>query len=231
MEQIDAKIYMMIAVNGDMSMSEIQKEFPETMKRTVIRRVMDLHNNQKRLERGIVPGKGQHKRYFINEENTKNDLLLRTVKMKGKNYQKIRSPLTQRNLSNLITQEIQFYNKESYSLMKKGKFNEYVFYHIAMMAHCLESISQVTWAIHSGMFGDSKNKLELAQRNSERYEAFLQKIIYNLSEKNSEIMRAVSKAMYYVLMDTHLFTKITVGKTKDKPWLRINDTPKVKINH
>jgi DNA-binding HxlR family transcriptional regulator len=221
---------MMVAVNGDMSMSEIQKEFPETMKRTVIRRVKDLHEKQKRLDRDIVSGKGKHKRYFINEENSKNDLLLRTVQMKGRNYQQIRSPITQSNLSNLITQEIKFYNKESHSLMKKQNFNEYVFYHIALMAHCLESISQITWAMHSGMFGNSKNKLELANRNRERYEEFLQKIIYNLSEKNNEIMKAVSKAMYYVLMDTQLFIKITVGKAKNKPWLRINDMPKVNIN-
>jgi hypothetical protein len=220
---------MMIAVNGDMSMSEIQKEFPESMKRTVIRRIKDLHKNQKRLEHDIVPRKGKHKRYFIKEENTKNDLLVRAIEVKGKNYKEIKSPVTQRNLSDLITQRIKFYNKESTSILKKGTFNEYVFYHIAVIAGCLEMISQLTWSIHSGMLGDSKNKRDLAYRNRERYEEFLQKIVHNLNEQNNEVMKAVAKAMSYVLMETPLFTKFSIDSDKEKFWLKINDTPKVKI--
>ena len=205
----------MIAIR-DMSMSEIQEEFPPAMKRTVIRRIKKLHENQ-RIQRGIIRGKGKHLRYFIEEENTKNNLLVRAFTTKGKKIKEVRYTVKQRELSQFITQEIKFYKKELKNL-KNESFSEYVSYHIAMMAHCLEWISQITWAIYSGMLGNSENKLHLAFRNKERYEEFLQIVIYNLKEKDEDTMKAVSKAMYHALLDNQLFKELTTGRGK----LRIN---------
>jgi len=204
-------------------MKEIQVNFPTLSPRTIMRKVQNLQKNVY-IDHNIIRGKGKHKRYFIREENTKNNLLFRAFKIKGKNYKEIRLPITQRELSRIITESIQFYNNE----LKKGKFEtmqDYVFYHIAIISTCLQWMSQLTWAINSGMLGDSKNKLELAYRNRQRYEEFLKKVIYNLKKVDEKIMNAITKAMYHALIDNHISSELTMGYDKGKIQVRINKGP------
>lgn len=206
-------------------MKEIQEKFQTLSARTIMRKVQNLKENNF-IDHDIIWGKGKHKRYFIKEENTKNNLLIRAFTNKGKKYKEIRPPISQRELSRMITESIQFYKKE----LKKGKFEsiqDYVFYHIAIISHCLEWMSQLTWAIHSGMLGDSKSKLELAYRNRQRYEEFLQKVIYNLKKVDEKVMNAVTKAMYHALIDNHIFSELTMGYDKGKLQVRINKSPKM----
>jgi len=205
-------------------MSEIQANIPEVSSRTIMRKVLNLQKNHW-IDHNIIRGKGKHKRYFIQEENTKNNLLIRAFNIKGKNYTEVRPPITQRQLSNIVTESIQHYKNE----LKKGKFKtmqEYVFYHIAIISNCLEWMTQITWAIHSGMLGDSKSKLQLAYRNRERYEKFLQKVIYNLKKVDEIMMKAVIKAMYHALIDNQIFSELTMGYDKGKFSLQINKNKK-----
>ncbi len=88
-------------------------------------------------------------------------------------------------------------------------------------------MSQLTWAIHSGMLGDSKSKLVLANRNRDRYEEFLQKVIYNLKKIDEKVMKAVTKAMNLALIDNHLFSELTMGYDKGKIQVRINKASKM----
>jgi len=206
-------------------MKEIQANFPIVSPRTIMRKVQNLHKNEF-IDHDIIRGKGKHKRYFIKEENTKKNLLIRSFKIKGKNYKEIRPPITQRDLSRIITQSIQFYKNEL-KKVKSETTQDYVFYHIANISTCLQWMSQLTWAIHSGMLGDSKNNLELAYRNRQRYEEFLQKVIYNLKKVDEETMKAVSKAMYHALIDNHIFSELTMGYDKGKIQVRINKGPKL----
>jgi len=206
-------------------MKEIQANFSMLSPRTIMRKVQNLHKNDF-IDHDIIWGKGKQKRYFIKEENTKNDLLIRAFEVKGKNYKEVRPPISQRELSRIITESIQIYKKE----LKKAKSEttqDYVFYHIAIISSCLEWMSQLTWAIHSGMLGDSKNKLELAYRNRERYEKFLQKVIYNLKKVDEDVAKAVTKAMYHALIDNPILSELTMGYDKGKIQLKINKGPKM----
>ena len=215
---------MILAIQGNMSMSEIQANFPKLSSRTIIRKVNDLFDTGQ-INHGRIHGKGKHKRYFITEENTKNNLLIRAFKIKGKNYKEVRPPITQRELSHIITERIQHYKNE----LKKRKFKtmqEYVFYHIAIISGCLEWMTQITWAIHSGMLGDSQNKLQLAYRNRERFEEFLQQVIYNLKQVDEKIMNAVTKAVYHALIDNYILSDLTMGYDKGKISLQINKNKK-----
>ena len=92
----------------------------------------------------------------------------------------------------------------------------YVSYHVALIADCLRWIIQLTWAINSGMLGNSEIKLELARKNKARYEEFLEQIVYNLNEKDEKIMRLVTKSIYNELMDSLDYKSISMGKEKGK---------------
>jgi len=206
-------------------MKEIQEKFQTSSPRTIMRKVQNLHKNEF-IDHDIIRGKGKHKRYFIKEENTKNNLLIRIFESKGKNYKEVRPPISQRELSRFISESIQFYNNQ----LKKRNFDtiqDCVFYHIANISICLQWMSQLTWAIHSGMLGDSKSKLELAYRNRERYEEFLQIIIYNLKKVDEDIAKAVTKAMYHALIDNPILSELTMGYDKGKIQVRINKASKM----
>jgi len=168
---------------------------------------------------GKIRGKGKWKRYFLKEENTKNDLLLEATDYKdSKHWKHIRVPVTQKNLSELISSHSKYYRSEELKDWKKVKDSEslhrYISYNIATIIYCLKWISQLTWAINSGMLGNSKTKLALANRNKARYEEFLSKIVYNLTAKDEGMMKAISKLIYNEIMDTMIFEESTIGGKK-----------------
>ena len=216
MKGIDHQIYLLIITHEHMGWGEILSYFPKKEHRTVARAINRLvKNNQIGCDR--IRGKGKWKRYFLQEEDTKNNLLVETYKIKKGH---VRVPLTQRQLSKDISWYIQHYRKEElkeWKEFKKGKeIIFYVGYHIALIADCLRWILQLTWAINSGMLGNSEIKLELAKRNKERYEEFLKKLVRNLNEKDEKIMKLVTKAIYHEIMDSLDYKTIRMGKQKGK---------------
>jgi len=103
MKGLEAQIYMKIVVEKDLSMSEIQALFPEVSPRTIIRTVNPMVKKGK-IERKRIHGKGKRERYFVKEENTKQDLKIRAFDVEGNTYTEIHSPITQRHLSSMITE-------------------------------------------------------------------------------------------------------------------------------
>ena len=212
---------MAIVIYGNLSMSELCEIFRETYSpRTIMRYTKELVESGK-IEHGRIAKKGKRKRYFVKEENTKDNLLLQTVDWKDKNnWKHVGTPITQRHLSQYITETTHFYRKEELKEWKNFKKTKqmiyYVGYHTALIAECLRWISQLTWAIKSGMLGNSKTKLDLANRNKERYEEFLEKIVYNLNSRDEKIMKLVAKAMYHEIMNSLDYRSITMGKRKGK---------------
>ena len=207
MKPLESKIYIEISIHENMSMSEIiekiqndnNKEISKNSRITIIRAVNNMKNlgflNHNKVSKG-----GKRKRYSINEDNTKQDLTARAFT--GKKQKRIipNPKVTQKNLSQMITKEKQFY-KYTLTIMKKEPLENYYTYHLMMMSHCLEWITRLTLAINSGMLGDSKNKIELAKRNKERYEQFLQTLVYNIKTKNEKLGNDIVKAMYNMLVD------------------------------
>ena len=206
MRGLDAQIYMKVVVEKDLSMSEIQALFPEVSDRTVIRKVNAMVNNRL-IERKRIHGKGKRERYFVKEETIKQDLRARAFDIKGKKYVEVKVTMTQRNLSSNITEWIKLYNKELKKFKNPPKA-DYYYYHIALISDCLAWGTHLTFAINSGMLGNSPNKLALACRNRERYEEFLQKLIYNIKKKNEKLADEIIKAIENQIIDTWLLEKL-----------------------
>lgn len=206
MKDLEWQIYMKIVVEKDLSMSEIQALFPEVSPRTIIRTVNPMVKKGK-IERKRIHGKGKRERYFVKEENTKQDLRARAFDIKGKKYVEVKATMTQRNLSSNITEWIKLYNKEL-KKFKNQPESEYYYYHIAMISDCLSWVTKLTFAINSGILGNSPNKLALAYRNKERYEEFLKKLIYNIKKKDEKLADEIIKAIENQIIDTWLLEKL-----------------------
>ena len=218
MKGIDHQIHLLILTHEDIGWGEILSHFPKKEHRNVGRAIKRLVEN-KDIEHDKIRGKGKWKRYFLKEENTKNDLLLEAADYKdSKHWKHIRVPVTQKNLSELISSISKFYRNEELKTWKKVKdsesFHSYISYNIATIINCLKWISQLTWAINSGMLGNSKIKLALANRNKTRYENLLSKVVYNLTAKDEGMMKAISKLIYNEIMDTMIFEESTIGGKK-----------------
>jgi len=219
MKGIDHQIYLLVITHEDMGWGEILSYFPKEEHRTVGRAIKRLVVNNV-IEYSRIRGKGKWKRYFLKEEKTKNNLLLQAVKGNKKKWKHVRVPVTQKNLSKFISQEIQFYRKEESDDWKNVKdaesLHRYISYNIAIIIHCLKWISQLTWAMNSGMLGNSETKLAIANRNKERYEDLLSKVVYNLTAKDKGMMKAISKLIYNEIMDTMIFEESTIGGGKNR---------------
>lgn len=223
----DTRIYAEIASSESMSMIEILAPYEKKKHQTVMRGVSRLvQDGDVKHER--IRGKGKRPRYFVKEEDTKNKLLVRIVEGNKKNYKIVKVPITQRNLSQLITSNIKFYRKEI-AMRNFKDMQDFIFYHMSMSTHCLRWISQITWAIHSGMLGNFNSNINLAYRNRARYEEFLQQIIYNLKEADPKAMKVITQAIYHILVDNPVIDEFTVGSDKGKVYLQLNKGQKFKV--
>lgn len=235
MRDIEHEIHLLLIEYEVMRKGEILNHFEKKRHRTVGRALKKLVEKGD-IDYGKVRGsKGKWQKYFLVEENTKNNLLLETVVHPNtKHWKHKRVPITQRNLSKLISQEIQFYRKTELEDIQNIKssldLHGYISYHVAMITECLKSISQLTWAINSGMLGNSKTKLALAQRNKARYEEFLQKIVYNLSTRSNpyykKLMKAISKLIYNEIMDSMIYERTTSRIGKGRKYFQIDKKSK-----
>ena len=193
---------MEIALHQDLSTEEILQIFPNVKRRTVQRRIKHLKETNQILHVRIK-GKGKRPRWIIPEEKTENDIWIRAVpeNIDWKNPRIINAKITQRHLSQIITEERRFYQKEL-KKSKKEPYDRFVSYHIALASKCMTWVLQLTWAINADVFSKSNNKLKLAYRNRERYEEFLKQIIYNLRLRDEETFKSISATIYNQL--THL---------------------------
>ncbi|MEK0336825.1 MAG: hypothetical protein QQN41_05245 [Nitrosopumilus sp.] len=204
MKGLEGLIYTAVLLKEDMSLSEIQGTCLNTSERTVIRAVKELVKIGT-LEHKRIHGKGKRKRYIVKEEKIKNDITIKAFKegilKKGMSEDEmlaLRSTpkITQRNLSSLITQDKQFYRKEIAEIKQFGETEDYYFYHIALISKCLEWITRLTFAIYSGMLGDSTNKLALARRNIERYEEWIKQLCDNTKVYDEKLGEKIIKAIH-----------------------------------
>jgi len=216
MRGLECQIYMGVLLKENMSLSEIQGICLKTPERTVIRAVKELVKIGT-LEHKRIHGKGKRKRYTVKEETIKNDITIRAFKdeawKKGLTTDEslalqIRPKMTQRELSKMITGEIRFTKKQLKDMKQFGETNDYYFFHIANISGCLEWITKLTMAIHSGMLGDSPNKLALAQRNKERYEEWLQQLCDNIKVYDKKLGENIIRTIYAELVNSWFMEKL-----------------------
>ena len=196
MHELDAQISMIISINHHMTLGEIQAKFLKKKSKTVKRHLDDLVKIGRLRYEKIKGLRSKRKRYFIPEERTEDDLWTRFLNPKSGRLE-IHS-INQRVLSAIISDSEKFYKKEL-KVVKKESDEEFFFWHTTLIASYLEWISRLTFAIYSGMFDDSENKLQLALRNRERFEVLLRKIVFNMREKDNERTYSVIYQMYEIL--------------------------------
>jgi len=228
MREKDIPIYAIIASSDSWARNEILAKFPEKRHQTIGRGISRLVKEGDVKHEKVRGSGSKRKRYFVKEENTKNKLLIRIVEGNKKKYKIIKVPISQRNLSNLITQHNILYRKE---IAKRNFENmqSFIFYHLALITDCLRWISQITWAIHSGMLGDYKSNIALAERNRERYEEFLKLVINNLTKADPKAMKVITQAIYHILIDNPVIDEFTVSGGKGKVFLQLNKGQKFKV--
>lgn len=235
MKGIDHEIYLLLIEQEDMRWGEILNHFPKKEHRNVGRAIKRLVENND-IKHDRIRGKGKWKRYFLKEEKTKNDLRISAIeeqdyKMKRAKFHKM--PITQKNLSKLISQSIKFYRTDEFNSWKEvvktqqsKSLHSYILVNVGTIIYCLKWISQITWAINSGMLGNSKTKLALANRNKARYEELLRSVIYNVAEKNEKMMKAISHLIYNEISDSMIFDQSTIGGSKGKWFFQLDKKPK-----
>ena len=123
MKGIDQQIHLLIITHEDIGWGEILRHFPKKEHRNVGRAIKRLVEN-KDIEHDKIRGKGKWKRYFVKEENTKNNLLLEAVNGNKKKWKYVRVPITQRKLSKGISESMQLYRKEELKEWKKNQKNK-----------------------------------------------------------------------------------------------------------
>jgi len=206
LEQIESQICIFVASQGDVSSSDIGKQFPEIPRRSMFRYLKKLRENGD-LNYGRIHGNGtKWSRYSIpEEERIKNDIWGWEISEKHdkKNPRRINIKITQRQLSQIITKDKKNY-KMKLNKLKKESYEEFIFYHLAIASHCMEWILQLTWAINADVFSKSPNKLNRAKGNKDRYEKFLHKIIYNLRIKDEKRFKSISATVYNLLNHTSI---------------------------
>jgi len=216
MRDLEGLIYTAVLLKEDMSMSEIQGTCLKTPERTVIRAVKELVKIGT-LEHKRIHGKGKRKRYTIKEEKIKNDITVRAfpadLDMKKLSTdeilaRQIRPKMTQRQLSKHITSEQKFYRNKMRDMKQFGETNDYYFYHIAIISGVLSWITKLSMAINSGMLGDSPNKIQLAQRNKERYEEWLQQLCHNIKIYDEKMGGNVIRTIYAELVNVWLLERL-----------------------
>jgi len=203
LERVEDQICIFVASQGDVSASDIIKQFSHISRRNIFRYLKKLRDNGG-LKYGRIreKGKGKRARYSMpDEENSKNDMWIRGIpeNVDRKNPRLINIKLTQKNFSKMISDEMKFYKKELKNA-KKEPYGNFVAWHIAVASGCMQKILQLTWAINSGMFGDSNNKIKSAHRNRKRCEDFLNKIIYNLKKRDEKQFNSISAIIYNTLV-------------------------------
>jgi len=216
MRALGYKIHMAVLMNEHMSLADIQKECLTSPERSVIRAVKDLVKDGI-LEHKRIYGQGKRKRYFVKEEKIKTDMTTRAFKegilKKGLTEEQMlsfetRSKVTQRNLSQMITQEKHMYRQAMAHTKQFGETNDYYFHHVAQISATLEWIVKLTMAIESGMLGNSPNKLALARRNKVRYEEFLKELCDNIKQYNEKTGKKVITAIYAELANSWFMKRL-----------------------
>jgi len=216
MNSLGHHIHMAVLMKEHMSLSEIQSQCLSTPERSVIRAVNNLVDSGI-LEHKRIHGFGKRKRYFVKEEKIKTDMTTRAFSegalKKGLTEEQylsfeIRAKVTQRNLSQMITQDERFYRQEMEKMKQFGETNDYYFYHVAQISSTLEWITKLTMAIESGMLGVSPNKLALARRNKVRYENFLKKLCDNVKQYNKPLGKKVITTIYAELANSWFMKRL-----------------------
>lgn len=208
MNGIDYQIQMEITIQPNMRQGEVQSKFPKKKGTTVKRRLKIL------VKSGVLTYekiKGLHpsskvKRYNIAEENTTDDLW--TVVSDKKTWKRRKIHFTQKSLSADINEKIKNWRKGIGN--RKKTEEQLIRFDVAYLISCMEWITKLTWAINSGMFGDSKTQYAIANRNRLRYDEFIQKIVYHMRDKYPENYPQIRTLVYDVLDKHPLLSKFNV---------------------
>jgi len=213
-----------------MTMKEIQdffaSQYPPISPRQTIRIVQDLELDEL-IRKRRIKGKRKQKGYIINEDNIEavSDMWFHFPK--SKHIKKAFNQYwSQYNLSEFIDQVDRTYHdslvikpsdSKKLKKMKEGWKENFVWIQYHDMAHIVQWISQIEWALRTGILGSGKGKRKLAEDNISKLEAILELMSNDLKNHDKKIWKQVVISIYNVMeKDRHriIDSKFSIAKTK-----------------
>jgi len=197
-----------------MTMKQIQDFFAKKpyfiSPRQTIRIVQGLEE-EGWIKKARVTGKRKQKGYTINEKNieTISEMWFNFPKSKH-NKKAFRDYASQYKIGNFIDLWTRRYRdslvikpRDSKKLKKmKEVWKElFAWNQFHDMLKCVQQITNIEWALRTGLLGSGKGKRKLAERNIAKLEALLEEMSKDLKEHDKKIWKQVLISIYNTLED------------------------------
>jgi len=178
--------------------------------RHTIRLVQDLEN-EGWIKKTKIRGKRKRKGYAIIEDNIGALSEMWFNFPKSKYIKKAFSDYwTQDMISQFIDIWIRRYHdslvikpsdSKKTKKMKQEWEENFVWIQMGEMFHCLQYITNIEWALRTGILGSGKGKRIIAERNIRKLEELLEEMSKDLKEHDEQIWRQVLGSVYNTLED------------------------------
>jgi len=195
-----------------MSMKEIQdffvKQYPPISPRQTIRIVLELED-EGLIRKRKIKGKRKQKGYAINEKNieTISDIWFHFPKSK---YIKkaFNDYYDQFMLSSFLDLWEKRYidslvikprDSKKVKKMKEEWKENFVWMQYSDMYHVLQLLTNLEWALRTGMLGSGKGKIRMAESNIRKLEDLLERMSNDLKEHDEKIWKQVIVSIYHIL--------------------------------
>jgi len=199
--------------------------------RHTIRLVQELEK-EGWIKKVKIKGKRKRKGYIINEDNigTLSEMWFNFPKNKY-NKKSTQEFWTQNMIFQMIDLMTRRYRdslviKQSDSKklkkMKEVWKEQFVWNQYHDMLKCVQQITNIEWALRTGLLGSGKGKRNLAERNISKLEALLEEMSTDLKEHDKKIWKQVLVSVYNTLEDYR-------GTTIDHQFSPNQNLPKTKF--
>jgi len=163
------------------------------------------------IKKARIKGKRKQKGYTINEKNieTISDMWFNFPKSKH-NKKASRDYWNQYQIGNFLDLWTRRYRdslvikpRDSKKLkkMKEVWKEQFAWNQYHDMLKCVQEITNIEWALRTGLLGSGKGKRKLAERNITKLEAMLEEMSKDLKEYDKKIWKQVLISIYNTLED------------------------------
>ncbi len=83
---------------------------------------------------------------------------------------------------------------------------------MSQMFHCIQYITNIEWALRTGILGSGKGKRNLAERNIAKLETHIEEMSKDLKEHDKKIWKQIIVSIYNTLENTRGIGAIQYSK-------------------
>ncbi len=169
-----------------------------------------------------IKGKRKRKGYAINEDN------IETVSEMWFNFPKskyIKKAFSDYYTQDMISQSIDIMTRNYHDSlvikpndskklkkMKQEWKDNFAWVQMSQMFHCLQDITNIEWALRTGILGSGKGKRNLAERNIAKLETLIEEMSKDLKEHDKKIWKQIIVSIYNTLENTRGIGAIQYSK-------------------